>query len=333
MEIATNGEHGLISSAIYLVTHCEEALTLATTKNKINNRQQISRDKKHQEDADDQGDTTRRPEYPPPANAHHNPTRPAKHHETKIALQAVEVTVKRGDVLHKTLPLTHFPHDLVRLGTLRLRVSAHLLPVVEHALWECLAAGVGAKVLGEAERLHHGQVRLQSHHRGPRALLLSEHVPTALGEHAVAAAHCVLGARNLAQEDRLQQHGRRREHRRVDHAAGGGHDLAHTTVDGVGVKHHVEEVEPYPADLVRQEHVLKNRVEGGHSHIKMREGRRKKAQAATAWTQSTPKQRHWSRTRLQRMLDGNHVLNTTPNTIIEKLQHDSRQDARIHATC
>lgn len=96
---------------------------------------------------------------------------------------------------------------------------------------------------------------LRSHHRGSRALLLSEHVPAALGENAVAPAHRVLGARDLAQEHRLQQDWRRREHRRVHYAAGGGHDLAHATVDGVGVEDHVEEVEPHTAHLKKKKHM------------------------------------------------------------------------------
>lgn len=91
-----------------------------------------------------------------------------------------------------------------------------------------------------------------AYHRGSRALLLSEHVPAALGEDAVASAHRVLGARDLAQEHGLQQDWRRREHRRVDYATGGGHDLAHATVDGVGVEDHVEEVEPHTTYLSRK---------------------------------------------------------------------------------
>lgn len=188
--------------------------------------------------------TLRSPNCPPrPARHEHH------HHILEIGLQAVEVPVEGGDVLHEALPLAHFPYDLVRLGALGLRISAHLLPVVEHALREGFAAGVGAKVLGEAERLHNGKVRLQRHHGGSRALLLSEHVSATLGQHTVAAAHRVLRARDLAQEHRLKEHGGCREHRRVHHATGGGHDLAHTTVDGIGVENHIQEVEPHSADL------------------------------------------------------------------------------------
>ncbi|CAG9136461.1 unnamed protein product, partial [Plutella xylostella] len=49
-------------------------------------------------------------------------------------------------------------HNLVGLGVRVARVSGQHLPVVEHALREGLASGVGAQVSGEAERLVDGQV-------------------------------------------------------------------------------------------------------------------------------------------------------------------------------
>ena len=44
------------------------------------------------------------------------------------------------------------------------------LPVVEHALWECLTAGVGPEVRGEAEALVDRQVCLHVEHRGTHNL-------------------------------------------------------------------------------------------------------------------------------------------------------------------
>ena len=89
-------------------------------------------------------------------------------------------------------------------------------------------------------------------------------MPAALREDAVAPAHGVLGTRDLAQEHGLQEDWRRREHRRVDYAAGGRHDLAHATVDGVGVEDHVEEVEPYTTHLAKKNGNGKNRSVDGH---------------------------------------------------------------------
>lgn len=106
-----------------------------------------------------------------------------------------------------------------------------------------------------------------AHHRGSRALLLSEHVPAALREDAVAPTHRVLGARDLAQEHGLQEDWRRREYRRVDYAAGGGHDLAHATVDGVGVEDHVEEVEPYATHLATKKTNGNGKIRSVDGHV------------------------------------------------------------------
>lgn len=58
-----------------------------------------------------------------------------------------------------------------------------------------------------------------------------------------------LRARDLAQVHRLKDHGRRREHTRVHDTPGRRHDLTHTTVDGICVKHNIQQVEPAATNL------------------------------------------------------------------------------------
>lgn len=85
-------------------------------------------------------------------------------------------------------------HNDVGLGAGLAGVAGQHLPVVEHALREGLAAGVGAQVGREAERLVDGQVRLHHEHGRARHLRLLEHVPAPSVQHAVDAAHRHLGA-------------------------------------------------------------------------------------------------------------------------------------------
>ena len=110
-----------------------------------------------------------------------------------LLLQLVQVVAEVGQGLLQPLPLLGVLANLVGLGGSIERVSGHDLPVVEHALGEGLAAGVGAEVGGEAERLVDGQVRLDVEHGRAHHLGLLEDVATAAVQHAVDAADGVLG--------------------------------------------------------------------------------------------------------------------------------------------
>ena len=66
--------------------------------------------------------------------------------------------------------------------------------MVEDALRERLSSGVGAEVGGEAEGLIDGQVRLHVEHGRAHHLRLLEDVAATAVQHAVDAAHRVLGA-------------------------------------------------------------------------------------------------------------------------------------------
>ena len=80
------------------------------------------------------------------------------------------------------------------LGSLGERVSGKDLPMVEHALGEGLASGVGPQVGGEAEGLVDGQVGLDDEHGGAWGLSLLEHVTSPPVQHSVDTSDCVLRA-------------------------------------------------------------------------------------------------------------------------------------------
>ena len=60
------------------------------------------------------------------------------------SLQLVKEVVKWWDALLETLALPCISDNSSRLGTRLKWVARQHLPVVEDALWECLAASVGA---------------------------------------------------------------------------------------------------------------------------------------------------------------------------------------------
>ena len=112
----------------------------------------------------------------------------------QLGLQFVQIVCNVGVAGLQSLPLLGVLHDLVGLGPLLERVSGQDLPVVEHALREGLAAGVGPQVGGEAEGLVDRQVGLDDEHGGAGRLRLLEHVTSPSVQHTVDSSNCVLRA-------------------------------------------------------------------------------------------------------------------------------------------
>lgn len=68
----------------------------------------------------------------------------------ETALQFVQVVVQSRDTLLQTLALTCLGNDACGLGSSLEGIAGELLPMVEHALGEGLATGVGAQISCEA---------------------------------------------------------------------------------------------------------------------------------------------------------------------------------------
>ena len=156
----------------------------------------------------------------------------------------------RRDAVLEALALTNGHNGLVALVALIEGVARHGLPMVETALGEGLSAGVGTETGGESEGLHDGEVGKQSHLGRAGALLLREDVATTLSEDTVHVAHGVLGDGNVAQVHGLEEAGLGVEHGGEAYTASGGHDLSHTTVDGISVENDIHEVETAATHLL-----------------------------------------------------------------------------------
>ena len=74
----------------------------------------------------------------------------SRHYGWCNRLHLVKEVVQRERLLAETLALARGRHNLADLAGLVQRITLHHLPVVEHALGESLAAGVGAEIGSEA---------------------------------------------------------------------------------------------------------------------------------------------------------------------------------------
>uniref|UniRef100_A0A182VFC8 Secreted protein n=1 Tax=Anopheles merus TaxID=30066 RepID=A0A182VFC8_ANOME len=157
-------------------------------------------------------------------------------------LQLVQVLRQIWQAFLQTLTLADVLDDLVRLRAGVSWVTGEDLPVIEHALRECLSTGVGS-IGGETERFVDGQVRLDDEHGRTGDLRVLEHVATASVQHTVDATDGRFRALDLAQVDGLHDAGRGRNVRSVQHTTGGRDDLTTTTMDSVSVQGHIVDVE------------------------------------------------------------------------------------------
>eukprot|EP01084_Bolivina_argentea_P053277 97799_1 len=158
-------------------------------------------------------------------------------------LQLVKDGGQLGDAVAESLADADAEDGLVGKGAGLEGLAGELLPVVEDALGEGLAGGGGAEVGGESEGLGDGHVGADVVDGGTGAVLLADDDTTAAGEHVVDTTHGGLDGLDVDDEDGLHELGAGGQLGGVEDAAGGGDDLASTTVDGVGVHGHVLDVD------------------------------------------------------------------------------------------
>lgn len=155
----------------------------------------------------------------------------------------VDEVIEGGDASTETLAGTDLGDELVGLGTLFHGVTVHLFPMIEDALREGTAGSGGTESLGETEGLGDGEEGVHVDERGALDGLLRLDDTTTLGEALVDATNGVIGALDLDAEDGLNESGGSGELGSVEDTTGGGHDLATTSVDSIGVKSDVHDVE------------------------------------------------------------------------------------------
>ena len=201
------------------------------------------------------------------------PCNESKERFSRLAsLQFVVKSVERGDRLRETLPESDLVHQLLALGVLVQRAGRKDLPMVEDALREGLATGGRSQMSDKAKGLVDGQVSLDLEHGGAWDLGLFVDVATPLVEDAVDTADGRLGALDLDLEDGLQESGFRGQHTSVEDTPGGGHDLASTPMDGVGVEGDIVDVEAAASHVLVGEDTLEYQGKKNLDHIWVKMG-------------------------------------------------------------
>ncbi len=157
--------------------------------------------------------------------------------------ELVDEVVESGDAGLETLSLSDGIDELATLGGGVVDVTWDLLPMVEDALREGTAGSGSTESLSETERLGDGEVSLDNQERGSSDWLLTDNDTSSLSEGLIDATHGVIGALDLAEEDGLDESGLSGELSSVEDTSGSGDDLTATSVNSVGVKSHVHDVE------------------------------------------------------------------------------------------
>merc|ERR1712217_187166 len=121
----------------------------------------------------------------------------------KISLKLVEVIAEGRHCDLQVFALTDLEDQLLHLAASLHGITWQVLPVVEDALRECLATGLLTQCGHEAERLRDGEMRLHLDERSALTRILLEDATAAQVHARVDAAHGLLRACDLDQENWL----------------------------------------------------------------------------------------------------------------------------------
>merc|ERR1712039_470890 len=181
--------------------------------------------------------------------------------------ELVKVVAKGGHRHLDVLTLTDLEHQLLHLAARLHGVARQVLPVVEDALRECLAAGLLTQRRHKAEGLSDWQVRLHLDEGRALTRVLLKHAAAPQVHARVDTAHGLLRARDIDQEDRLLERWLGRHLRRKAAPACRRHDLASATVDRIGVERHIHDVEADTTHVLLAQWPLLRRPLKGAVHV------------------------------------------------------------------
>jgi len=168
----------------------------------------------------------------------------------------VDEVLEKGDTFAETLSGSDLGDKESGLGTLLEGIAVHLLPMGEDALREGTSGGGGTESLGETKGLGDGEVSLHVDERGSLDGLLLDDNTSSLGEGGVDATNGVIGALDLDEEDGLDESGLGGELGSVEDTSSGRDDLSTTSMDSIGVKGNIHDVESAASHVLVSESTL-----------------------------------------------------------------------------
>ena len=181
-----------------------------------------------------------------------------------VCSEFINEVFEGGDTNLETLTSSDLGDESLSLGAFLKRISVKEFPMGEDALREGTAGGGGTESLGETEGLGDGKEGFHVDERGSGNGVLSIDNTSSLGEALVDATNGVIGALDLDKEDGLLESWLGGQLGSVHDTSGSGDDLTTTSVDSIGVKGHISDVETNTTHvLVSHGTLLGGPLEGG----------------------------------------------------------------------
>ena len=141
-----------------------------------------------------------------------------------------------------TFTFTNGSDDVVDHGLVGIHITLNDGPVREDHLWKGLTTGGGTQGTRESKGLSDGQVSSQHFHGGTQLLFVVDDNTQFLGQEWVDGTGVGFWHGNFSFKDGFHDGGLGVKHGRVTGTAGDGHNLTHTSVNGIGVKGDVNDV-------------------------------------------------------------------------------------------
>ena len=160
-----------------------------------------------------------------------------------INSQFINVVIKSWNSWLESLSLSDGLDDDVSLGSWVKWVTVHLVPMGEDALWEGSSGGGSSQGRGETERLSDWEISLHLHEWGSSNWLLTNDDTSSLGKGLIDTTNAVIWGLDLNQENWLLEFWGSSELTGVEDSSGSWDDLTSTSMDGIGVKGNIMDVE------------------------------------------------------------------------------------------
>jgi len=115
--------------------------------------------------------------------------------------------------------------------------------MIEDALWESSSGSVGSKGLGETERFSDWKISFHVYEWSSLNWLFTDNDTSSLGKSLINWSDAIIWGLDLNQEDWLLEFWSGSKLTSVEDSSGGWNDLTSTSMDGIGVKGDIKDVE------------------------------------------------------------------------------------------
>ena len=170
--------------------------------------------------------------------------------------ELVNEVVKGGDANLETFSLAGSLNDHASFACSFEWVSVEHLPMIKDTLREGTSGSSSSEGLGETEGLSDWQVGLDHDERSTLDWLFADNDTTTLGHALVNATYCIIWSLDFDQEDWLHETWVGSQLGSVQDTSGSWDDLTTTSVNSIGVKGNILEVESDTAHVLFSHHTF-----------------------------------------------------------------------------